>query len=178
MKRKKQRTRSYIPASQPRKRKVKDYFTLADFSRSSEASSRGIDNTPPKETLPAIKKMARKVLIPAIDHFGAPLRINSGYRCKEVNEAVGGSKTSQHMWTPTSVACDIEFSDGCVDNLDLAYWIRDNCKFDQLISERYNPSEGPNSGWVHVSFRTDGGNRMECLTYQIGKGYNDGLPKR
>jgi hypothetical protein len=157
---------------------VREYFSLADFARSQTAARLGIDNTPPKDTLPAVKAMVKEVLLPAMRHFGAPININSGYRCKALNDAIGGSKTSQHMWTPESVACDIESVDGSFDNLSLAYWIRDNCVVDQLISECYDPAEGPSSGWVHVSFRTDGRNRQESLTYQRGKGYSNGLPAR
>ena len=31
------------------------------------------------------------------EKFGAPLRINSGYRCKAYNSLIGGSPTSKHM---------------------------------------------------------------------------------
>jgi len=54
-----------------------------------------------------------------------------------------------------------------VSNLELAEWIRDNLEYSQLILENYNPNrvskitglpEGPNSGWVHVSFDSTGDN--------------------
>lgn len=31
------------------------------------------------------------------NHVGAPITINSAYRCKSYNSVVGGSKTSQHI---------------------------------------------------------------------------------
>lgn len=40
----------------------------------------------------------------ARDDAGVPFKINSGYRCKPHNKAVGGSDTSSHR---IGVACDI-----------------------------------------------------------------------
>ena len=151
-------------------------FTLREFTRSQTASRRGIDNVPPPETLRAIRHLVETVLQPARTAFAQSMNINSGYRSPELNAAIGGSSTSQHVWTANYAAADIEIFGS--DNLELAYWIRDNCDFDQLISECYVPSEGPNSGWVHVSSRVDGGNRRESLTYQRGEGYSPGLPAR
>lgn len=151
-------------------------FELREFTRSQTASRLGLDNTPPESSLPAIQALVDGVLQPARTHFGKSMNINSGFRSKAVNEAIGGSKTSQHMWDSISAAADIEIFG--VDNLELARWIQENCDFDQLIAECYVPSQGPNSGWVHVSSRRDGENRHESLTYQRGKGYTQGLPTR
>ena len=43
-----------------------------------------------------IKALVDEVLQPLRDAWGKPLAINSGYRCPEVNQAVGGVPTSQH----------------------------------------------------------------------------------
>jgi len=155
---------------------LSENFTLREFTRSQTASRQGLDNTPPADTIPAIRALVEAVLQPARTHFGKSMNVNSGYRSKAVNQAVGGSKTSQHMWTPVAAAADVEMFG--VDNLELAHWIRDHCEFDQLICECYVPAEGPNSGWVHVSFRRDHENRNEALTYQRGQGYSQGLPAR
>lgn len=149
-------------------------FSLLEFTRSQTASRKGIENEPPEESLPAIRLLVESVLQPARTHFGKPLSINSGYRSAELNAAIGGSKTSQHMWTREHAAADIEVFG--LDNLSLARWIEANCPFDQLICECYDPAQGPNSGWVHASIRTDGHNRKEALTYQRGRGYSPGLP--
>lgn len=39
------------------------------------------------------------------DHFGAPVTISSGYRCKAHNTAIGGAKASRHM---EGMAADIK----------------------------------------------------------------------
>ena len=90
--------------------------------------------------------MVDEIAQPLRDHFGKPVRINSGYRSPALNEAIGGSTKSQHS---KGEALDLEI-DG-VSNLEVADWITDNCDYDQVILEFYNPTDGPNSGWVHAS---------------------------
>jgi hypothetical protein len=83
------------------------------------------------------------------DHFGKPVKINSGFRCPTLNQATGGSATSDHC---KGQACDFEI-DG-VSNPDLAQWIADNLKYTQLILEFYTQGQ-PSSGWVHASFNPE-----------------------
>lgn len=152
--------------------KLSKNFTLAEFIKSQTAIRRGIDNTMPEEHLEAAKKLAENVLQPVRDHFG-PTGINSGYRGLELNEAVGGSKTSQHC---KGQAADIEVPG--VANYDLAKWIADNLDFDQLILEFYTPGI-PDSGWVHVSY-TGNNHRKQVLTASRVNGktvYSVGLQK-
>ena len=60
------------------------------------------------------------------------------------------------------MAADIEIFD--VANNELSDWIKENLMFDQLILEYFDPSQGPNSGWVHVSYNpTISMNRKEYL---------------
>ena len=137
--------------------KLSENFTMAEFIKSDTANRLGIDNTPEGEHLEAAKELFENVVQKVRDHFG-PTVINSGYRCPELNEAVRGSKTSQHCH---GEAADIEVPG--VANGDLAQWIVDNLDFDQVILEFYTPGE-PSSGWVHVSYKADGSNRKKALT--------------
>ena len=132
-------------------------FTMAAFVKSDTATKLRIDNTPQGEHLENAKALFENVVQAVRDHFG-PTVINSGYRSPELNDAVGGSATSQHC---KGEAVDIEVPS--VPNGDLAEWIRDNLDFDQLILEFYTPGI-PDSGWVHVSYKTDGSNRKSVLT--------------
>jgi hypothetical protein len=132
-------------------------FTMAEFIKSDTANRLGIDNTPQGEHLENAKELFENVVQKVRDHFG-PTVLNSGYRCPELNEAVRGSKTSQHCH---GEAADIEVPG--VANGDLAQWIVDNLDFDQVILEFYTPGE-PSSGWVHVSYKADGTNRNKALT--------------
>ena len=131
-------------------------FTLQEFTKSQTALRQGIDNTPQGEHLEAAKKLFDNVVQKVRDNFG-PTVINSGYRGPKLNEAVGGSKTSQHC---KGEAADIECPG--TSNYDVAKWIEDNCDYDQLILEFYTPGI-PDSGWVHVSYSADG-NRKKSMT--------------
>ena len=137
--------------------KLSKNFSMAEFTKSQTAERKGIDNTPQGEHLEAAKALFENVVQKVRDHFG-PTVINSGYRCPELNEAVGGSSKSQHCH---GQAADIEVPG--VANGDLAEWICDNLDFDQLILEFYTPGV-PDSGWVHVSYKADGSNRQSLLT--------------
>ncbi len=137
--------------------KLSKNFSMAEFTKSQTAERKGIDNTPQGEHLDAAVALFENVVQKVRDHFG-PTVINSGYRCPELNEAVGGSATSQHCH---GEAADIEVPG--VANGDLANWIVENTDFDQVILEFYTPGI-PDSGWVHVSYKADGSNRGKPMT--------------
>jgi len=137
--------------------KLSNNFTLAEFTKSQTALRLDIDNTPEGEHLEAAKALFENVVQPVRDNFG-PTVINSGYRGPRLNEAVGGSATSQHC---KGEAVDIECPG--VPNAEVAEWILENLDFDQLILEFYTKGV-PDSGWVHVSYKADGENRKSVLT--------------
>jgi putative chitinase len=134
------------------------HFKLIEFIKSETAMRKRIDNTPGPQHLANLKKVCEKILEPVRNHFGKPVRINSGYRGPALNAAVGGSSKSQHC---NGMAVDFEI-DG-LPNPQLAQWVANNCEFDQIILEFYDPKEGPNSGWVHASY-AEGANRKQTLT--------------
>jgi len=134
------------------------HFKLNEFTKSDTAIRKRIDNTPGPAHAANLKKVCEKILEPVRNHFGRPVRINSGYRGPALNAAVGGSSKSQHC---NGEAVDFEI-DG-LPNPELAKWVADNCEFDQIILEFYNPKEGPNSGWVHASY-CEGNNRKQIMT--------------
>lgn len=121
------------------------YFTIEELTRSSTATTRGIDNTPTPEIKANLERLVDKVLDGLREIYGKPITVNSGYRCPELNKAVGGSKTSDHM---NGFSVDITAS--CKkENAILFQIIKDNFDFDQLIWEKGN-SEYPD--WIHVSY--------------------------
>lgn len=130
--------------------KLSENFSLEELTRSATATKLGIDNTPDEEHLNNLQVVVDEIAQPLRDHFGKPVRINSGYRSPALNDAIGGSKKSQHS---KGEALDLEI-DG-VSNMEVAGWITENCDYDQVILEFYNPAEGPNSGWVHASCKAD-----------------------
>ena len=134
------------------------HFNLKEFTKSETAIRKRIDNTPNLEHTNNLKLVCENLLEPVREHFGKPVRINSGYRGPALNTAVGGSAKSQHC---NGEAVDFEI-DGLA-NPELAKWVAENCDFDQIILEFYDPKEGPNSGWVHASY-SKGKNRKQKLT--------------
>lgn len=139
--------------------KLSEYFELSEFEHSDTARAKGIVNRVPAELVPNVVRLHDNVLYPLRKLVGHPVRITSGYRCADLNKAVGGATNSQHS---TGEAADIEVAGQ--SNSAVFNWIRKNCEFDQLILESVNGVQ-----WVHVSFRF-GGNRRQCLAYD-GKKY-------
>jgi len=138
---------------------LSEHFNLKEFTKSETAIRKRIDNTPNAQHAQNLKNVCEKILEPVRRHFGKPVRINSGYRGPALNAAVGGSSKSQHC---NGEAVDFEI-DG-LPNPELAKWVSENCDFDQIILEFYDPKEGPNSGWVHASVKGDGSNRKQKMT--------------
>ncbi len=152
-----------------RNQKLSEHFTFGELIRSETAERKGIDNSPPEKLINMLTDLCENILEPVRKHFGQPYRPNSGYRSPELNEEIGGSPISQHC---KAEAVDIEIAG--VNNYDLAVWIRDNLKYDQVILECYH-SGIPNSGWVHVSFtNNEDKNRMRTLSYS-NRTYIEGL---
>ena len=137
---------------------LSEHFNLKEFTKSETAIRKRIDNTPNSVHATNLQKVCEKILEPVRNHFQKPVRINSGYRGPALNSAVGGSSKSQHC---NGEAVDFEI-DGLA-NPELAKWVSENCEFDQIILEFYDPKEGPNSGWVHASYSA-GKNRKQKLT--------------
>jgi zinc D-Ala-D-Ala carboxypeptidase len=128
-------------------------FTLKELTKSDYASRKGIDNTPSSLVVNNLMLLTSKILQPIRDQFGAVI-INSGYRSPQLNVAIGGSKTSDHV---LGLAADIEVPN--LSNYMLAKWCEQNLKFKQLILEFYTPGD-VESGWVHISY----GSKQQVLT--------------
>ena len=73
-----------------------DFFTLEEFTRSSTAKRLKIDNTPDDVVIRNIQYGVQMVLEPLRRMLQAPIFITSGYRCAELNKAVGGVANSWH----------------------------------------------------------------------------------
>ena len=148
------------------------HFKLEEFTKSMTATRKGIDNTPGAGEIKNLENLCYEVLEPLRAKFDKPITITSGYRSPQLSEAIGSKSTSQHC---KGMASDIEIFG--VANIKVAYWIQNNCDFDQLILEFWNPKNDKdlNSGWVHVSYNEKGANRKQVLTYD-GKSFENGLP--
>lgn len=142
---------------------------MAEVTRSESAKRLGISNTPTPEHLDNFKVLAEKVFEPIREHFKVPIHISSGYRSKELNQAIKGSLTSQHC---EGKAIDIDMDGSGISNSDVFKYIKDNLVFDQLIWE-FGGDNNPD--WVHVSYN-NGKNRKQVLKAQKIKGKATYIP--
>ena len=159
--------------------KVSKYVSLAEVTHSNTAISKGLDNTPTLNQLMLIQSLCINVFDKLREHTGKPIKINSVFRGPELNEAIGGSKNSQHCVgldpSKRNYGAAIDIDDyywrkgiNKFNNTEMGDWIRENLDYDQLIYER--PVNGY-SGWIHVSYRPDGKNRKQNLIYLGGGKY-------
>lgn len=117
------------------------YFTISELCNSDTAKKHNINNAP--RTMTHINNMVNLihyVLQPLREKLGKPIIVTSGFRCKELNEKVGGVANSQHT---TGEAADI-YVNGCKAGMLLNYIRTSGIEFDQLINEH--------NQWVHISY--------------------------
>lgn len=134
-------------------------FDWKEFEKSDTASRLHINNAITSwEVRDNIKALVEDVLQPLRDAWGGPLFINSGYRCLELNKAVGGVPTSQH--------CLGEGADvGCTDPYALAKLVKKmRLDFDQM---------GVYASFVHLSYKRDGRNRGQIFYGKNWRGPRD-----
>lgn len=131
------------------------HFTLEELCRSDTATLQGIDNRPAEGIKTNLALLVAHVLDPLREAYGKPIRVTSGYRCPQLNDAVGGSPTSDHM---AGRAADIVGTPATRDeNRRLLALVQTlGLPFDQLIDEQ-------DGSWVHVSYRSPAENRRQVL---------------
>jgi len=136
---------------------ISNHITYAEAIHSNTAKRKNIDNTPNETQVEAMKLLAEKVFEPLREWVGGPIKVNSFFRSETLNEAIGGSATSQHC---KGQAIDIDDVYGRKSNAEMYNWIKDNLDFDQMIWE-FGTDMQPN--WVHVSYVSEEKNRNKCL---------------
>lgn len=130
-------------------------FTITELTFSDTALRKRIDNTPDAEKLANLNKLAEELeKVRAL--LGAPMNINSGYRCKELNRLIGGAKNSAHM---DGFAADFTCAQFGTPLQIVQKISASNIDFDQAISE---------GTWVHISFAPT--KRRDVLTAHFGSG--------
>ena len=137
------------------------YFSITELTQSATAKRYGIDNTPSDDIKKNLTLFIEKVLDPIREDWGGPIIISSGYRCPELNKAVGGVKTSGHQY---GYCADLQVKGGMKKIRELANfifeWMKDHkMKFDELLWEH---SGGVT--WLHFCWiGKDGKQRMKCF---------------
>lgn len=141
--------------------KLTPHFRLSEFIKSPTAAAKDIDNTPRLATVSNLQYLCEKVLEPLRAYANQPIIINSGYRCLELNKAVGGVSTSNHL---SGYAADIHVPTNAV-GYEWFEWMQQNIPtFDELIIERAPSSK---TFWIHVAIRQFGVNRKKVISNLI-----------
>jgi uncharacterized protein YcbK (DUF882 family) len=128
--------------------KISKNFTLEELCYSNTAVEKGLKNIPNENQVESLKTLVINLLQPIRDLYGKPMYINSGFRSPEVNKAVNGSPTSDHM---NGKSADVK-----TDNPRALFNLVRNSglSFDQII---LYPT------FVHMSFRSKETNRNQTL---------------
>ncbi|MBQ9668760.1 MAG: peptidase M15 [Prevotella sp.] len=127
--------------------RLTDHFTLEEMCATKH---KDIDNTLPMcyydnmlEICEILERLRRAL-------GGKPIKINSGYRCRELNRAVGGSEKSLHLTgEAVDIACE-NLDDACRKMAKLARLCAD---FDELYIEGSLRTERV---WLHFGYKNVG----------------------
>ena len=124
---------------------ISEHITYNEATLSPTALRLGINNKPTEQELKNMQLVAEKCFEPLRKWYGKPIKVNSFFRCKALNDAVGSKDTSYHR-----LGMAIDMSAGSKEeNKKLYNYIKDNLEFSELIWE-YGNDIGPD--WVHVAY--------------------------
>jgi hypothetical protein len=119
-----------------------EHFTLEELTHTDH---RQFDNTPNDAELENLKRLAAFLEEVKTALGGKPVMVNSAFRSKQVNDAVGSKDTSQHR-----IGCAVDIRvPGLTPDLVVKTIIASGLPYDQVIREFSDPIRG--GGWTHVS---------------------------
>lgn len=84
------------------------YFTIKEMTNSNMARTYQINNEPEEEFIKENLKKIMYILDLVRVYIRKPIYVNSGYRCKKLNDIVGGARNSMHT---KGLAADIRTLD-------------------------------------------------------------------
>jgi hypothetical protein len=113
-----------------------EHFTLEELTHTDH---RQFDNTPNDEELANLQRLAEFLERVKMVLRGKPIMINSAFRSKQVNDAVGSKDTSQHR---VGCAADIRVP-GMKPNEVVQAIMASGLEYDQIIREF--------DSWTHIS---------------------------
>lgn len=121
-------------------------FSLYEFIKSNTASRLGIKNIPSPVQVAHLRFLCKKVLQPLRDKSGIRMRISSGFRCEELNKAVGGVSSSRHL---DGLAADIVCSDSELN--ELAKIALNTPGIFRYLDELLFEHSGKSKTWLHIA---------------------------
>jgi hypothetical protein len=113
-----------------------EHFTVEELTYTDH---RSLDNTPNRDEFANLQRLAEFLELVKVALGGKPVMVNSAFRSKEVNDAVGSKDTSQHR---VGCAADIRVP-GMTPDQVVRSLIATNLPFDQIIREF--------DRWTHIS---------------------------
>ena len=119
-----------------------EHFTLEELTHTDH---RELENIPNENELTNLKRLAEFLETVKTVLGGKPIMVNSAFRSKVVNDAVGSKDTSQHR---VGCAADLRVPGMTPDEVVKAI-IASGIGYDQVIREFSDPVKG--GGWTHVS---------------------------
>ena len=119
-----------------------EHFTLEELTITSH---RQFDNTPNADEIANLTRLAEFLERVKAKLGGKPVMINSGFRSKQVNDAVGSKDTSQHR-----IGCAADFRvPGMTPNEVVQTLVDSGLPYDQIIREF--------DSWTHISVPSNAG---------------------
>ena len=104
------------------------YFNIKEMTKSQTAKVYHIDNTPTEEIIENLKKVMY-VLDMVRVHMKKPIFVNSGYRCRKLNEIVGGAHESMH-----TIGLAADFRTDRIEDIDkMLEFLKENHKDFKII---------------------------------------------
>lgn len=125
--------------------KISKHFSLEELCRTSQP----YENTPSTQQVINLCFGVHNILEPLRNLLEKPIIINSGFRSKKVNEAVGGVSNSQHL---QGLAADIRVSPFDIPRVFFILKTLKHC--DQVLGGR---------SFVHISWKVEGSPRQEYI---------------
>ena len=137
--------------------RISKHVSYKEGVRSNTATRLSLDNTPDSYQLSNMGILTDNIFEPLRKWVGGPIKINSFFRCENLNKAIGGSSRSQHC---QGRAIDLDDTFGHKTNAEMFQYIKENLNYDQIIWEF---GDDTNPDWVHVSYVSDNENRGRAL---------------
>lgn len=131
-------------------------FTLQELTHSDVAVRYDWENNPDANEINNLTRLA-DLLEQVRTLIGKPVMINSAYRCKQVNDAVGSKDSSQHR---IGCAADIRVPNMTPDEVVKAVMASD-IGYDQIIREF--------DRWTHISVPNNAGDHPRRQSLIIDK---------
>ena len=133
--------------------RLSPHFSLFEMT----ATNHKVENTPTVEAIVNLCRLCNEVLEPARKKYGHPIKVTSGYRCKKLNDLVGGVKTSRHL---TGQAADLR-----VESKELGRKLFDALKDQPAIDELLYEHKG-SASWIHVAWAEQPRHKIN-LNYEV-----------